>query len=216
MPDDILEPVPVLAPYNPLDKKNLGEQVSSALLKTQISPLPPAKFIGAGVYAIYYSGNFPGYKLLAELNANDKYLCPIYVGKAVPEGARKSGTGINTERSFALYKRLNEHAKSIEAAANLELSDFHCRFLAVDDIWIPLAESMLIEKFLPIWNCLLEGFGNHAPGKGRKDTTMSPWDFIHPGRNWAKNLKAGSKSKDQLDTEVRDYLKTTLAKFSNL
>jgi hypothetical protein len=50
-----------------------------------------------------------------------------------------------------LFRRLNEHAQSIAQAENLELSDFSCRYLVVDDIWIPLGESLLIEKFAPIW-----------------------------------------------------------------
>jgi hypothetical protein len=37
-----------------------------------------------------------------------------------------------------LYKRLKEHRNSIEAAENLNIDDFYCRFLVVDDIWIPL------------------------------------------------------------------------------
>ena len=40
----------------------------------------------------------------------------------------------------ALFKRLTDHAKSLDAATNLKLEDFRCRFLSVDDIWIPLTE----------------------------------------------------------------------------
>ena len=84
------ESIPVLNPYNPLDKRHLGEQVAEALLAQDVQPLPPSRFIGAGVYALYYIGDFPAYATLAEVNKNDLYLCPIYVGKAVPEGARKA------------------------------------------------------------------------------------------------------------------------------
>lgn len=46
-------------PYNPLDKRNLGVSVADALLERPILPLPPAdSFVGAGIYAIYYVGNF--------------------------------------------------------------------------------------------------------------------------------------------------------------
>ena len=138
------ENIPVLTPYNPLDKRHLGEQVAEALLEQDVQPLPPSRFIGAGVYALYYIGDFPAYAALVEVNKDDQYLCPIYVGKAVPEGARKGGQGEDVDPGTALYKRLNDHAKSIEAATNLNLADFRCRFLAVDDIWIPLAESMVI------------------------------------------------------------------------
>lgn len=137
-------------------------------------------------------------------------LCPIYVGKAVPEGARKGGQGEDVDPGTALYKRLNDHAKSIEAATNLNLADFRCRFLAVDDIWIPLAESMVIERFKPVWNCLLEGFGNHAPGRGRSSMMTPSWDWFHPGRAWAENLQPFPKSKEQLDAEIREYLTNAL------
>ena len=211
MPVKSSEEIPVLQPYNPLDKKRLGEQVAEALLSESVHPLPPHKFIGAGVYALYYIGEFSAYELLAEINRDEQYLCPIYVGKAVPEGVRNGGQGMDVNPGNALYKRLNDHAKSIEAAKNINLSDFRCRFLAVDDIWIPLAESMLIERFKPLWNCLLEGFGNHAPGRGRKDMMTPSWDWYHPGRSWANDLMPYTKSKEQLDKEIREYLKNALS-----
>ena len=204
------EVIPVLTPYNPLDKRHLGEQVAEALLAEPIHELPPQKFVGAGVYALYYTGDFPAYSVLADVNRDEKYLCPIYVGKAVPDGARKGGQGNDVDPGTALYKRLNDHAKSISAARNIELSDFRCRFLAVDDIWIPLAESMVIERFKPVWNCLLEGFGNHAPGKGRSSMMTPSWDCFHPGRAWAEKLLPFTKTSEQLDTEIRLYLEDAL------
>ena len=56
----------VLEPYNPLEKKRIGEQVAAALLAQPIKPFPPEKFIGAGVYALYYTGDLPSYSVLAE------------------------------------------------------------------------------------------------------------------------------------------------------
>ena len=203
-------PIPVLQPYNPLDKRHLGEQVAEALLAREIQPLPPEKFIGAGVYAIYYIGEFDAYKTLSAVNKNNQYTCPIYVGKAVPKGARKGGQGDNVDPGTALYDRLSDHTKSIKEAKNLNLSDFRCRYLAVDDIWIPLAESMMIERFKPVWNCLLEGFGNHAPGSGRTNGKMSSWDRFHPGRSWAKNLQPFPKSVKELKDEIVEYLNDAL------
>ena len=125
--------VVVLEPYNPLDKKRIGEQIVAALLAQPIHPLPPEKFIGAGVYALYYTGDFPSYALLSATNKDGKYRLPIYVGKAVPDGTRKSGRNTSENQGTVLYRRLNEHAKSIYAVKNLKLEDFCCRFLAVDD-----------------------------------------------------------------------------------
>ena len=128
--------IPVIEPYNPLDKRNLGASVAATMLAAPIHSLPPEPFIGAGVYAIYYRGDFAPYRRLAELN-RDAYKVPIYVGKAVPAGARKGGLGMNVDHGLALYNRLSEHFTSISKAANLNEGDFVCRYLVVDDIWIP-------------------------------------------------------------------------------
>lgn len=178
-------------PFNPLNKKNLGLSVADALLQKHIGPLPPAKFIGAGIYAIYYEGGFPQYSALSQLNSADNWQQPIYVGKAIPEGARRGGLGLDAPAGNVLYKRLNEHAKSINEAKNLNLEDFACRFLIVDDIWIPLGESLLIEMFRPLWNVVVDGFGNHDPGGGRYKQQRSAWDILHPGRAWADKCAPG-------------------------
>ncbi|MCC6294253.1 MAG: Eco29kI family restriction endonuclease [Bryobacterales bacterium] len=186
-----IEPV-----FNPLDKEKLGGSVADALVSREQSPLPPAeRFIGAGVYALYYAGDFLPYRPIVEGNrARPQREIPIYVGKSVPRGARKGGFGLNQSPGTVLFDRLAEHAESIHAAKNLNNSDFFCRYLAVDDIWIPLGESLLIETFRPLWNLVVEGFGNHDPGKGRQQGKKSMWDVLHPGRAWADNLTAG---KDQ-------------------
>jgi hypothetical protein len=198
--------VPRIEPYNPLDKRNLGESITDAMLETRSSPLPPDPFIGAGVYALYYVGAFPAYAKLAEKNRNGKYLCPIYIGKAVPAGARKGGFGLEVEHGQALFRRLTEHAESIKSANNLELADFCCRYLAVDDVWIPLAETMLIERFKPVWNRVLDGFGNHDPGSGRHSGKMPQWDCVHPGRAWAARLQPCANNPDELLGHIEEYL----------
>ena len=151
--------IPILAPFNPLDKRNLAESVTDAMLARPVEPLPPKPFVGAGIYAIYYVGSFPLYDKIACRNAKGAFQQPIYVGKAVPAGARKGGFGLGAEPGQALYNRLCDHAKSIAEAKNLETDAFFCRYLAVDDIWIPLAESLLIGRFAPLWNRILDGFG---------------------------------------------------------
>jgi Eco29kI restriction endonuclease len=126
-----------------------------------VGPLPPEKrFLGAGIYAIYYTGTFKAYRTVVERKRDNKFEQPIYVGKAVPPGARKGGFGLSTAPGPALFKRLNEHKNSITATENLKIGDFFCRYLVSDDIWIPLGESLLIESFQPLWNVLIEGFGN--------------------------------------------------------
>ena len=198
--------VPILKSFNPLDKRHLGESVADALLLAGAQELPPEPFIGAGVYAIYYTGSFSAYEQLAKSNRDGRFRCPIYVGKAVPPGARKGGLGLGADHGLALFKRLAEHAESIKAARNLDIADFRCRFLVVDDIWIPLAESVLIERFKPVWNRVLDGFGNHDPGKGRYQGMMPQWDCLHPGRAWAERLQPCANNSGQLAEKVKEYL----------
>ena len=119
--------IPVIKPFNPLDKNNLGKSIADAVINSPIHHLPPEPFIGAGVYMLYYVGNYPPYKLLAERNKNKKFLSPIYIGKAVPAGTRKGCYSIANKQSTALLKRLTEHSESIIAVNNLELQDFYCR-----------------------------------------------------------------------------------------
>ena len=76
----------------------------------------------------------------------------------------------------------------------------------MDDIWIPLAESLLIERFEPLWNRAIDGFGNHDPGKGRYEQKMSPWDTMHPGRSWATRLKKLEISEYDLSKSVEDFI----------
>lgn len=194
-------------PYNPLDKKNLGVSVADALLVRNVEPLQLSEpFIGAGIYAIYYVGDFPAYQPISEGNRNAQFKAPIYVGKAVPAGARKGGYGLDVSPGTVLYKRLMEHAESVEQAENLDLKDFYFRYLIVDDIWIPLGESLLIEMFSPLWNRMIDGFGNHDPGKGQYNQQGSAWDVIHPGRPWAARLQPNKRSAQEILERVQEFV----------
>lgn len=183
-------------PYNPLAKGNLAASIVAKLLRQEPQIIPPEKFLGAGVYLIYYTGDFPAYQAIAKINRDGPFAQPIYVGKAVPAGSRKGGQGLETPHGTALYKRLSEHGESIAAARNLKLSDFRCRWLVVDEVFIPLGESMLISNFKPLWNLVVDGFGNHAPGGGRARGKKPLWDIIHPGRGWATQLEAAATEAD--------------------
>lgn len=193
-------------PFNPLDKKNLGASVAEALLTKEVHPLGGVTaFEGAGIYAIYYTGDFPAYQQISRLNRDGKFLLPIYVGKAIPAGARM-GADLELAAGRVLQKRLKEHAESVKAAENLDIHDFQCRFLVVDDIWIPLGESLIIARFTPIWNSLIDGFGNHNPGKGRHAGMRPRWDVLHPGRSWAMNLAERPETAAQLTQNAQTYL----------
>lgn len=196
-----------IIPFNPLDKKNLGASVAEALLTKDAQPLSGlSAFDGAGIYALYYLGNFKPYAQIARFNDNGKFLLPIYVGKAVPAGARV-GANLELAAGKVLYKRLKEHADSIKAAENLALEDFYYRFLVVDDIWIPLGESLIIARFTPVWNSVIDGFGNHNPGKGRHAGMRPRWDVLHPGRSWATQLSPRPETQDDIAREAEVYLR---------
>jgi hypothetical protein len=76
----------------------------------------------------------------------------------------------------------------------------------VDDIWIPLGESLLIAKFTPPWNQYLDGFGNHDPGSGRYKQQRSLWDVVHPGRPWAMRCAENPKPLKTILYELNKFL----------
>jgi Eco29kI restriction endonuclease len=195
--------------YNPLDKANLGKSVADALLEQEPTGLDDIeRFEGAGIYAIYYRGDFPAYKSLAEANQAEARW-PIYVGKAIPSGARKGASLTASARGISLFSRLSEHRESVRtvegAGSGLRVQDFAVRYLVVDDIWIPLGESLLIAAFRPLWNVRIDGFGNHDPGKGRYKGAKPLWDHLHPGRVWADRCVPRSESQDDVEREICDY-----------
>lgn len=194
-------------PYNPLDKINLAKSIEIELLGRAPVPFSELTDIkGAGVYVIYYVGEFPAYRPIATMNSRGAFLQPIYVGKAIPKGGRKGGISADASKGRALAERLSQHASSLDEATNLSLTDFLVRYLVVDDIWIPLGENMLIETFKPVWNRAIDGFGNKDPGKRRATQYRSPWDVLHPGRAFTIKLAESPLTVPFLQQRVADYL----------
>ena len=195
------------SPFNPLDRLALARAVAKALLEQSPEPLPLKEpFSGAGIYAIYYTGGFPPYERISTLNRGNKFGAPIYVGRAVPKGARKGKLIKAKGEAKELYDRLKEHAELVQQAKNLAPEDFWCRYLVVEDIWIPLGERVLIEAYAPLWNRVVDGFGNHDPGTRRKDQWRSDWDVLHPGRPWTEKLGKSKKTEATIRGEIKDYL----------
>ena len=180
--------------YDPLSYESLAKNVVSELLSRPLNPLPPEVFQGPGVYAIYYREPLDYVDDLAEV--------PIYVGKAVPAGTRKGGKARSPVEERPLHRRLREHAKSVGQAEDLILEAARCRHLPVYPVWISLAERFLLTEFQPVWNTLLDGFGNHDPGRGRRASARSRWDTVHPGRPWAARLRTDS-TREEIVEEVR-------------
>ena len=182
-------------PYDPLEYENIGKHIAQKLVSQPVQRLPPAEFEGYGVYALYYCGQLGQYRPIRKARgSDDSSAIPIYVGKAV-QGGRKGVTDDNATTN-ALFRRLAEHAGSISEVENLEIGDFECRYLVLVPVWITLAEQHLKTTYRPIWNDVLDGVGNHDPGKGRSNMQRPDWDIVHPGRSWAGRLRAERKADD--------------------
>ncbi len=198
-------------PYNPLQKKNLAESIVRAILDQAPRPMSETDDLGgAGVYIIYYTGNSPLYVPVAERNARGQFAQPIYIGKAIPKGGRKDGftDDDSAMHGKALRDRIGQHYASIDEANNLKVRDFSFRALVVDEIFIPLGENMLIEQFHPVWNLVIDGFGNKDPGRRRKDQYRSAWDVLHPGRKFANKLGENPIAPKEYDAALTTFYKT--------
>jgi len=189
----------------------LGEVVKEAIrfLETSpVCPLPPKNTgAGGGVYCLYYLGDFAAYAPLSIVNREEVRL-PIYVGKAVPPGwrtARRQATSHPT-----LIGRLREHARTIRSVKNLELDSFRCRFVFLldeeADLVVPV-EASLIRLHKPLWNSVIDGFGNHDPGSGRYNQAPSEWDVLHPGRPWTRHLTGSPPSLEEVLAKVERALR---------
>ena len=157
------------------------------------------------MYALYYLGNFPLYTDLKLKEVGPESI-PIYVGKSNPSGWRTARVSATVERK--LYTRIREHYKNIVAAENLDPGDFKVRYMVLDGDeggLIGPVEAALIREFQPLWNTVIDGFGNHTPGEGRFDQAKSGWDVLHPGRDWAKRCKGQAPTYDTLLSKINAY-----------
>lgn len=178
---------------------------------TPVLPLPPPKsFDGAGVYAIYCVAKSGLYRTYGERLNRTAYDVPIYVGSAVPRGWRQNrvvddGIAAGT----ALYSRLKQHAKSIRCGKGLDIIDFSCRFAILEGDaanMIAALEAAIIAEHTPLWNSVIDGFGNHNPGKRRVTGKRPQWDCLHPGRPWAMDMTGEVFQEADLRRRVTDYL----------
>ncbi len=169
----------------------------------------PERFNGTGVYAIYCISKTGIYSKFHSINRT-AFRIPIYVGKAVPKGWRQARQSLSTDtKSYELNNRVREHGRSIDLGEGLDKSDFFCRFMILEgkesDL-IGTVEAALIRKYQPIWNTLIDGFGNHDPGKGRYEQAKSDWDVCHPGRSWAGKCRGAHASKEELLKSIENFM----------
>ncbi|XCN72520.1 MAG: Eco29kI family restriction endonuclease [Candidatus Electrothrix aestuarii] len=177
---------------------------------TPVLPLPiPERFSGTGVYAIYCTARSGIYKEFHEIN-RISYVVPIYIGKAVPKGWRQART-YSSDRadSYELNNRIREHGRNLEAVDGIEPEDFRCRFMILEGTesdLIGTVEAALIRSYKPLWNTLIDGFGNHDPGSGRYEQAMSDWDVCHPGRSWADKCRGKHSERKLLLDNITEFM----------
>lgn len=177
--------------FDPSDPKVVGRMVSLALLAQPLIRLADIRpSYGSGVYAIYYKGEHPLYAGIAGSET------PIYVGKADPANDDASTT---REQGAKLTARLLEHAGTIATAADyadrlpdglhpIRLEDFLSRRLVCATNAQLVAEKHLIRTFWPVWNSETKacwGMSKHGDAASTRANKRSPWDVVHPGRQWA-------------------------------
>lgn len=197
--DPVLRPASI---FDPTDPNTAGRVVALTLVaqaRHSLAKIP--EFYGAGVYAIYYKGAFEPYAPLAGTDH------PIYVGKADPDNqAAKDAVSQGTK----LSGRLKEHAKSIRAATTtLSIDDFECRFLIVQTGFQKSAEDYLINFFKPIWNSetkICFGLGKHGDSSETRGNKRSPWDTMHPGREWANSSTENQKAPELIHSQIAMHL----------
>lgn len=192
---------------------DLDEIIKSAICffnATSVYPIPISKrFHGTGVYALYCVAKSGVYSKFGLVNRTT-FRVPIYVGKAVPKGWRQARQPLLAKtRSYELSNRIREHSHSIALSHELNCSDFFCRFIILEgkerDL-ISTIEAALIREYQPLWNTLIDGFGNHDPGKGRYAQAKSDWDVCHPGRPWAERCQGIATDKAKLLQRIEVFM----------
>lgn len=168
--------------------------------KRPLNRLDELPFYGSGVYAIYYKGTAE--EAYAALTRTET---PIYVGKSTPKNADAETI---EEQGQALYKRLKEHAKSI-SKTNLDLSDFEFRAAPIQTGMQGAVEDFMIRLFKPIWNKEIRicfGIGKHGDKATTRRNKRSPWDTMHPGRQWADQTAEDQMARSEIETKILRHL----------
>jgi hypothetical protein len=198
--DPVLRPSSLFDPSAPATTGRIVALTTIAQQRHALTSLRP--FYGAGVYALYYRGPFDAYSPLSGTEQ------PIYVGKADPKNAEAKDA---VSQGTSLFDRLNEHRKNIaKATSTLREEDFDCRFLIVQTGYQRAAEEYLINFFKPIWNSEMKvcyGLGKHGDSFNTRANKRSPWDTLHPGRQWASGLTEDQKTESQIRSEIEEHLK---------
>jgi hypothetical protein len=191
--------------YDPLGTENVTLAICRELERQPPTPLTPPidRFDGAGLYAIYYQGR--DFDLYTPLKGHK---IPVYVGQAL---SHNSATGAATRGRSPLWRRVQQHSKSIDGAGNLDLGDFGVRLLLLPDVHADLGENGLLVFYRPVWNAILTGFGSHEQGSATRQSRRSAWDTIHPGRS--RTFGVGEHDPIQLRARVEEHIRDQLSNY---
>lgn len=176
--------------FDPANPDTIGRLVVLALLAQERVPLLELRpTYGSGVYAIYYIGDHPAYARISKTET------PIYVGKADPDEPKAA---MPREQGVRLFGRLADHREAIRTVETyaidnglpqpLKVQDFECRRLVCATNAQLVAERQLIDVFKPAWNSetkICFGISKHGDNSETRRNKKSPWDVLHPGRDWA-------------------------------
>ena len=73
-------------PYDPLDLRTLAESMARVVLEQNVHPLAAVPvFEGAGVYVIYYTGDFEPYRSIAQKNRGAQMGTADLCGRSRPK-----------------------------------------------------------------------------------------------------------------------------------
>ena len=193
--------------FDPGDPAVVGRFIALAMIAQPLVQLPAVeRFYGSGVYALYYGGGFDAY---GSIRGSET---PIYVGKADPQSETAKTP---MDQGIRLFNRLRDHLRSIgKADDTLDVADFGCRFLVVQSGWQGAAEDYLIHLFRPIWNSevgICYGLGKHGDAPSTRANLRSPWDTLHPGRDWAWRdpTMGDARTREHILANLKKHFSTT-------
>lgn len=185
------------------EKEQLTDRAIEAAPRFPLSQVYP--FEGEGIYLLYYQGDLPIYAPLVERGGL------IYVGK----GTRGDRKGRKDPGGFPCWGRLRDHKRSIleveayarrRGVADLRVVDFECKFVVTStggmhDAGPKAIESYLIDKWKPLWNVVLTGFG--TCGTYHKGQPLSWWDTKHQGRKKTEGHRLDPMRSSTVDDLIR-------------
>lgn len=79
--------------------------------------------------------------------------------------------------------------------------------------WQGAAEDYLIHLFQPVWNNetnICYGLGKHGDDPRTRSNLRSPWDTLHPGRDWAHRDTGmkDARAPEQILTDLEEHFST--------